>query len=272
MSETRQLLLVKLGGSLITDKARPETPRPEVIARLATEVKQATEDLDLPLIIGHGSGSFGHVAAQRHRIQEGIDHPDQLVGVSATQEQASKLHRLVISALRDAGVAAFSLAPSSFVLAADGEPEQLWPEPLLGALRLGLVPVVFGDVVMDRERGATICSTEALYRALVPALGSRGHFVQRIVWLGQTDGVYDSNGDTIAEISTQDLAVVLEGLAGAAGVDVTGGIRHRLETAGVLAEQGIGSWIGNGKRPGALVEALRGETRHGTLIRPGRLG
>lgn len=272
MTETRELVLVKLGGSLITDKTRPETPRPEVIARLASEVKEATGDEDVRLIIGHGSGSFGHVAAQRHRIQEGVDHCGQLVGVSATQEQASKLHRLVIAALRDAGVAAFSLAPSSFVLAADGEPEQLWPEPLLAALRLGLVPVVFGDVVMDRQRGATICSTEALFRALVPALGSRGRFVQRVVWLGETDGIYDSQGKTIAEISTRDLGKVLEGLAGAAGIDVTGGIRHRLDTAGILADQGIGSWIGNGQRPGALVEALRGENRHGTLIRPGRLG
>lgn len=272
MTENRELLLVKLGGSLITDKTRPETARPEVITRLAAEVKQATEELELPLVVGHGSGSFGHVVAHRYRIQSGIDDPEQVVGISATQEQAFKLHWLVVSALRETGVAALSLAPSSFVLAADGNPDQLWPEPLLAALRTGLVPVVFGDVVMDRQRGATICSTEALFRALVPALGSRGRFVRRVVWLGETDGVYDAQGKTIAEISTDELATVLEGLAGAAGVDVTGGIRHRLETAGALAEQGIGSWIGDGRRTGALIEGLRGTADHGTLIHPGRLG
>lgn len=272
MTENRELFFVKLGGSLITDKTRPETPRLEVIERLATEVKQATEDLELPLVVGHGSGSFGHVVADRYRIQEGIDDPEQVAGISATQEQAFKLHWLVISALREAGVAAFSLAPSSFVLAADGTPDQLWPEPLLGALQLGLVPVVFGDVVMDRQRGAAICSTEMLFRALVPALGSRGRFVRRVVWLGETDGVYDAQGETITEISTDDLAAVLGGLEGAAGIDVTGGIRHRLETAGALAEQGIRSWIGDGRRAGALVDGLRGEASHGTLIQPGRLG
>jgi len=36
-----EMVFVKLGGSLITDKRRSETPRPAVIQRLAQEVQAA---------------------------------------------------------------------------------------------------------------------------------------------------------------------------------------------------------------------------------------
>lgn len=270
MTDLSEILLVKLGGSLITDKSRPETPRREVIRRLADEVQEVTAQRSLPLVIGHGSGSFGHVAASESGIHEGVSDPAQVPGVSTTQAQAFKLHQIVVSALRDAGVAAYSVVPSSCMLARAGQPDQVWPEPLLAALELGLVPVVFGDVVMDRDWGASICSTESLFLALVPALGSRGVFVHRVVWLGATDGVLDSHGVTIPEIPISELVATTDGFEGAAGTDVTGGIRLRLQAVGALAHQGIASWVGDGRRPRALVEGFEDTAEHGTRILPGR--
>ena len=270
MAENREVLLVKLGGSLITDKTRPETARADVIERLGSEIAEIVAGSSLPLIVGHGSGSFGHVAAQESGIHQGVQDASQLAGVSKTQGQAFKLHRLVVTALREAGLPVFSIVPSSCLVADGGRPDQVWPEPLLEALTLGMVPVVFGDVVMDRRWGASICSTESLFLALAPALGSRGVFIRRIVWLGGTDGVLDQDGKAIAEITLDDISGMLSELSGAAGTDVTGGIRHRLESAGALARQGIASWIGDGRRPGALGEGLEGIASHGTRVLPGR--
>lgn len=269
-SDRHEILLVKLGGSLITDKTRPETPRLEVIQRLAAELSEVLSDSALPVVIGHGSGSFGHVAASESGIQRGIQDPSQIFGVSRTQGQAFKLHQIVVGALRDSGVPAYSIVPSSFVQSRQGHPEQVWPEPLLAALELGLVPVVFGDVIMDRDWGVSICSTEALFLALAPAMGSRGVFVRRVVWLGATNGVFDGEGRTIPEIAVEELADTTDGFEGAAGTDVTGGIRLRLQAVGALARQGIGSWIGDGRRPGALQEGLADTAQHGTRILPSR--
>ncbi len=268
MSEPHEVQLVKLGGSLITDKRRPRTARVEVIRTLAEQLRRAYEG-GLPLVVGHGSGSFGHVAAAESGVQEGVQSTVQLAGVSATQEQAAALHRLVVSEIRAAGVPAFSVAPSSCLMARGGEPERLWPDPLVSALRLGLLPVVFGDVVMDDEQGAAICSTESVFVALVPALASRGIFVRRVVWLGRTDGILDRDGRTLPEIGLDDIGTTLEGLEGAAGTDVTGGIRHRLAAAATLARRGVESWIGDGRRPGALLEGLESRARHGTRVPPG---
>src|SRR4051794_7077750 len=109
------LLLLKLGGSLITDKAGEESPRHEVIARLAEEIARASASSSL--LVAHGSGSFGHVAARRHGIGRGPLSAGQLAGACATQERAAALHHIVVAALIEAGAPAFSIAPSSCVVA-----------------------------------------------------------------------------------------------------------------------------------------------------------
>src|SRR5262245_34803742 len=95
-------ILLKLGGSLITDKRRPGVARPEVITRLAEEVARAARG-PARLVVGHGSGSFGHVAAARYHLAKGLRETGQLPGVSRTQARAGQLNRRVLAALRLAG-------------------------------------------------------------------------------------------------------------------------------------------------------------------------
>jgi len=265
MPTARELVLVKLGGSLITDKRRPEVARSEVIERLARELEELGLN-EVRLVLGHGSGSFGHVAAARHGIREGVETPEQLLGVTETQDRAATLHRLVIGALRANRVPAFSLAPSSFLVSAGGQPSELWIDSLLEALELGMLPVVYGDVVMDRELGASIASTEAVFLALAARLQARGVSIRRSIWLGETDGIYDSRGVTIGELRLEAVGEVLDQIEGASGTDVTGGMRHRLETAASLAELGVESWIVNGLEPGLLGEILKDRCAKGTKV------
>mgnify|MGYP003414827420 CR=1 FL=1 len=52
-----QLIFLKLGGSLITDKRQPETPRLDIIRQVAATIAAALRrDRSLRLLIGHGSG------------------------------------------------------------------------------------------------------------------------------------------------------------------------------------------------------------------------
>ena len=77
--------LIKLGGSLITDKRGERQLRAEVIDRLAGEIAELRREPGGDWLVGHGSGSFGHVEAQRHRVHEGVRSADQLPGVAATR-------------------------------------------------------------------------------------------------------------------------------------------------------------------------------------------
>jgi isopentenyl phosphate kinase len=257
------VVLLKLGGSLITEKSRAETPRLEVIARLAGEIARAARETSVRLVAGHGSGSFGHMAARESGIAGGLHSPDQLPGVSRTQERAAALHRLVIQTLEEAGALPFSLAPSSCMVAAGGRVAVFHDEPLLLALERGLLPVLYGDVVLDRERGVSIYSTETVFDAVARRLLERGHSVRRALWLGETDGLYDVQGRTIPRVSAAD---VLDAVGDPSGTDVTGGMRHRIESALELARLGVPSVLINGLRAGELERALRGEAVQGTEV------
>jgi isopentenyl phosphate kinase len=260
------VVLLKLGGSLITEKAREETPRREVIGRLAGEIAQTLKDNPCRVIVAHGSGSFGHVAAQRHGIGRGPLSPGQLAGACFTQERAAALHRIVVAALLEAGAPAFSIAPSSCVAAAGGRPSEIALEPLLLALDRGLLPVLYGDVVLDREWGASICSTERLFRLLAPQLQSRGISIRGALWLGETDGLWDAAGRTVPRVTAATFEEALASIGAPAGTDVTGGMRHRLETALELAALGIPSLLANGLTPGLLAQALGGGKVNGTEV------
>ena len=278
MGSPSAVTLVKLGGSLLTDKTAVDAVRPDVLARLAAEIaaaapaaarRKGAQDTGDALVIGHGSGSFGHVAASRYGLAAGLRDAGQLPGVSRTQERAAALHRQVCAALAAAGLFPFSLAPSSSVVAAGGRPLAMAVEPLVLALGRGLLPVLYGDVVLDREQGVAICSTERLFELLADQLPAFGMRVRRVLWLGETDGVYDAAGRTLPHLGADALAAEAGGrpaIGAAAGTDVTGGMLHRVQTALALAARSIPSLIANGTTPGLLAAALRGEPVVGTEV------
>jgi len=267
-------LLVKLGGSLITDKGRKATARPRVIARLAREIAAARPHLEEKLILGHGSGSFGHMAAARHGLGKGPYTPPEssgehqrLRGIAETLDQAAQLHRQVIAALLEAREVPFGWAPSAALGGRAGRPAGGGRiDSLLSALNLGLLPVVYGDVVLDHLWGASIFSTEVVVQYLVGRLRRRNVRVRRLLWCGETDGLYDAAGKTIAVIDPSNHAHARAQIGGTEGTDVTGGMHLRLETTRTLAEAGIESWLINGKTPGLLEAALRGEAVPGTRV------
>lgn len=268
-----EVVIVKLGGSLITDKRRPETARPEVIERLSQEIAAARPRMAAGLIVGHGSGSFGHVAAARAGLGGGpfcspdqIAPPDRLHGAGETQHQAAVLHQTVAGTLLAAGVAPFSWSPSSALEGRAGRPVRGTVDALERTLGLGFVPVIYGDVMVDLEWGVSICSTEAAVSYLVGRLRRRGYAVRRSIWCGETDGIYGADGQTLDRIHPGNLRQARRAVGGSAGTDVTGGMRLRLDTAWQLARQGVESWIVDGTRPGLLHDALLSRPVPGTRV------
>lgn len=266
----QKLTFIKLGGSLITDKRRARTVRMADLQRVAREIAGAAVRLRGGLVIGHGSGSFGHPAAQKAKLVPGRVRQHRLAGVSTTQLEARQLHTRVLEALDEAGLCPFSLPPSAWLTAKAGRPAHVELEPVTRCLELGLVPVIYGDIVMDREWGACVASTEKVFLALISRLRRRKVGVRRVVWAGETDGVLDADGKTLRRISPRDAASVLKGLEGASGADVTGGIRHRVRSAVLLARRGITSWIINGRLEGSVGRSLVERSPAGTRVAPNR--
>lgn len=223
------MLFLKLGGSLITDKTGVEVVRRDVLIRAAGEIAQArSRSPGMRLVIGHGGGSFGHVAAARHNTRQGVQTADDWHSFAEVHAAMARLNRLVVEALLAAGVPALSLQPSALVRCENGRITTTNPLPVQDALNAGLVPVIYGDVAFDVNRGGTIVSTEEIMAALVGDL--------RPLWLlltGVTDGVLDQAKQVIPAITPANLPQIEAALGGSHGTDVTGGMASKVR--GMLA-------------------------------------
>ena len=253
-------VFLKLGGSLITDKTRPYTPRLETLDNLAIQIAAALqENADLRLILGHGSGSFGHQAARQFGTRRGVSGPEAWRGFAEVWYQASALNRLVVEALRSAGLPAVTLAPVSAVTARDGQVATWDLAPLKAALANGLLPVLHGDVVFDEARGGTILSTEDLFAHLARQLHP-----ERILLAGLEAGVWENfpaRTRLIGEITPQIFAQQAASLGRSAGADVTGGMQAKVTEMLALVEQvpGLEVLVFSGEEPGNARRALQGE-------------
>jgi isopentenyl phosphate kinase len=274
------LTFLKLGGSLITDKHRPSTPRQDVLARLANEIARARRARpELDLVLGHGSGSFGHTAAKEYHTREGLApaSPSRRAPVGAGSprpywrgfaevwHQASALNRLVMDALHEAGVPAIALAPVAAVRAEDGKVLRWDLGQLKAALEAGLVPVIYGDVVFDTQRGGTILSTEDLFEHLARELRPA-----RILLAGLEAGVWEDFPERkvlAGRITPDSFEEIHSGVGGSQGVDVTGGMESKVRQMLTLVQQipGLAVQIFSGEVPDNIERALQGEGL-GTLI------
>jgi len=251
------LQFVKLGGSLITRKRQAYTARQEVISRLTQEVRAALDaDPGLRLLVGHGSGSFGHWAAESYRTQEGVTSPEGWRGYGEVAVAAARLNRLVSDAFWDAGVPTLSIQPSASAICRDGKLVYLDTRPMQAALAHELVPLVYGDVALDEVRGGTIASTEDLFDYLADVL-----LPERILLVGRVAGVLGDNGEVVAEVMPADLAGLRATLSGSHGVDVTGGMASKVArmTELVQRHRDMSVWIMSGEEHGLLTRALLAE-------------
>lgn len=262
------LLLLKLGGSAITDKTREATARQDVIRRVAREIKSALDaDPALSLLIGHGSGSFGHFAAKK----SGFGQRGNWRAYAETGAAATRLTRVVTDIFVEEGLPVVAMQPSASALCRDGDLVQLATTPIEFALEHRLVPLVHGDVAFDETRDMTIASTEMIFAYLAPMLKP-----SRIILAGIVDGVFtadplqDSSALLIHEITPTNFPEIESRLRGSHGVDVTGGMVDKVKRMVKLVEVQplVRVQIISAMRQGWIARALVEENfSEGTTIR-----
>lgn len=276
----KELVFLKFGGSLITDKTQPYTPHLDMMEQLALQIKTALQTQpNLRLVIGHGSGSFGHVPASEYHTRDGLppkatplthrerDETEENYwkGFAEVWYQASALNRFVMKALHKAEVRSMSLPPASSVISSTGQVSVWETTPLRMALSAGIVPVIHGDVVFDEVHGGTILSTEDLFAHLARALSP-----DRILLAGLEAAVWEdfpARTKKIEKITPDSFEEISAGVGKAAGADVTGGMESKVKQMLRLVQEipGLTVQVFSGEEPGNLVRALSGEIL-GTVI------
>ncbi len=257
---------LKLGGSLITDKTAVSTIRPAILRQLADEIAAArAQKPELRLLLGHGGGSFGHVAAAKHGTRDGVKTAVEWYSFARVHASMARLNQLVIEALLAVGVPAIGLQPSAHARAENGRLTHITTAAIRAALDANLVPVIYGDTIFDTIRGGTILSTEELMIGLVDELRP-----SRLLLAGETMGVYDENKKLIPIITPASYKTIAPALQGSRGTDVTGGMASKVEgmLALVTARHSLTTRIFSGMNAGNVTKLLvmNNEVELGTLI------
>lgn len=254
-----RLVFLKLGGSLITDKTKPMTPRPDVIRRLADEIARAVHnDVHIRLLIGHGSGSFGHEVADRYQTHTGGKGQAYWRGFSEVWAAARELNQIIIKELTRCGLPLIAFPPSAGIITQNRCVISWDIRPIELALSHGLIPIVYGDVIFDTGMGGTILSTEAIFLHLARVLCPH-----QILLLGLDKGVYRDlhhPDEIIPLITPQNIHDVLPSLSSSKAVDVTGGMLTKVSSMVSLVNENpsLTVRIFSGLEPGNLETALSG--------------
>src|SRR5438477_7304489 len=255
------MLLVKLGGSVVTDKDKLRTARRPAIRRLAAELAAVRQ----PLLVVHGAGSFGHILASRHRLNEGGSTPAKRAAAARVQADVRDLDRLIVNALNAVRLAAAPIPPSAILSLDDGSVSSMDLTPFLEFASMDFTPVTFGDVVRDVRRGFSVCSGDLLMLEL-----ARAFRPDRAVFAADVDGLFYADpkrrpkADLLETVTPNDLAKIE--FSSPRRTDVTGSIEGKVRRMFEIAEHVDACMIVNGNVKNRVRDALRGKRVVGTRI------
>jgi len=248
------MIVIKAGGSAITDKSQPYTMRIEVMQAVANQLKDATE----PVILAHGVGSFGHPLAKKYHITRGFDQTEtNRLGFLYTHYWVDELSQRFIKILLDANIPVGRIHATSIFVTEKRRIVTFFDEPLRRYLDLGIIPVLHGDGPTDRSQGFCVLSADQTVVYLARHFGAT-----RVIFGIDVDGILQE-GQTVPHLKYQDLTRWQKIIAD--NKDASGGLPMKLKEIEALAGSGIPVHLINLTRPGTLAATLQGEAV-GTII------
>ncbi len=250
------LIILKIGGSVITEKGEISKAREVEIERISQEIVAFRKEYDSKLILVHGAGSFGHPQAVKFGLSRGFDAE----GTYLTHISVKMLNSVMVNSLNNAGAHALPVHPLSSCLLENGKIIDFQLGQIVVMLENGIIPVLHGDMAMDRKKGACVLSGDRLIAYLAVALGAT-----KIGAGTDVDGVLDEKDSVIEEITPRNFAKLRKNIRGSRSTDVTGGMLGKVSELLELAHKGISSRIFNAAKEGMVLRFLSGDDA-GTLI------
>jgi isopentenyl phosphate kinase len=268
MRHKPRTVLIKLGGSVITDKRRAFKANDRSMHRIAGQLATRREKL----ILLNGAGSFGHIPVKRYGLNDGFSEQKR-DNFAKTKVQLLRLQEILVSILCRHGLPAVPFIPSSFMMARSGRLCRVEMGPLREFLDLGLVPVFGGDLVPDLDRGWTVISADQMASWIAPRI-----WASMIIYGTDVDGLYSSDpkvckdAELIRTVRCRNIRRVARSAFGSRMPDITAGMRGKLLEAERAARRGVEVVIMNLGKPERLHLILNGKRGDWTKIVPERGG
>jgi len=260
----KKRVIVKIGGSFITDKNKPESLQEDRVRKIAREIADAVQTGEVSLLLTHGAGSYGHIAAKRYDAQRG-KHPE--FGWKAFYEIRQDMSRMNLRLLQlfgEEGLFPITIQPSAIIMARSGKIQNVDTRNIRFLMDSNQIPLIHGDIVLDEKQGFTIASTEDQIQMLNDYI-----FFHRIILISDVQGVLDSDGKVIPKIDRDNYTQIIQQLGGSAGLDVTGGMRSKVEQIYQIIKNNASTKafiISGESETGIIAKTILGEIETETII------
>ena len=226
----KKITILKLGGSLLTEKSTPYKVREDILDTVAHELKDCI-DLGLieRLVLIHGVGSFGHPPVIEYKLYSGFTDESQLINLSKTQYIVSKFRLMIVNSFVEAGIPVNLMYPSSMVIGKKMKISYYMFEALKGYLSIGMVPLLGGDMIYDEVLGFSVCSGDPLAVVIARELGAK-----QLIYASDVAGVYDndpkidSKANLIKEICVDEIEQVIQKMEETSKKDASGKMKGKL--------------------------------------------
>jgi len=247
------MIILKLGGSVISDKEKPFSFNKRIVEQIADEIKPFYPEKKF--LIVHGGGSYGHPLAKKYGIREGWSK-EKATGFYKTHRAMMKLNAKIVDIFVEKGLPSFPVCPSSIFMVKEGEIVDAYTEIIEKLIEKDFIPFLYGDVSISVDRGIDILSGDQIVRYIANKFSA-----EKVIFLMDVDGIYDKNpreGDAkLIDVIDEKIKI----MAGNGTFDVTGGIKNKIEEA---LKINCDVYFINGKKKGNIRKVISGQ-RVGTI-------
>ncbi|MFB5631987.1 MAG: isopentenyl phosphate kinase [Nitrosopumilus sp.] len=245
------MILIKLGGSIITNKEKPLSARRKTIDNLAKSLKKIQE----PIIIVHGGGSYGHYWSVKYDMHT-KERKYDLRGVSIVKNSMIELNKIILDSFLKNKLKPYCLPPTDFMTGNKPIPKKV--KEIGKISKSGLIPVTYGDALWYGQNKTFILSGDKIMTHLAKILKPK-----LCIFALNEDGVY-------ADLKSKKLIHELKGERPSISenkMDVTGGMTRKIEEASKISKMGMNVFFVNGNKPERIVKAVKNRKFEGTLFR-----
>jgi isopentenyl phosphate kinase len=245
------MLLIKLGGSVISNKEKPLSPRRKTINKLVHFLKKVDE----PFVIIHGGGSFGHYWSVVYGMHTKPARYGSK-GVSVVKNSMVELNKIILDAFLNNKLNPYCLPPADFMVS--NKPVIQKVKEIEKIAKSNFVPITYGDALWFGNKKSYILSGDKIMTLLAKILRPR-----LCIFVLNVDGVYSDlkTKKLITELKDEKPSIIKTRM------DVTGGMKRKVEEAMVIAKMGTDVFFVNGNKPKRIVNAIKGRKFEGTVFK-----
>ena len=245
------MILIKLGGSIITNKQKPLSPRRKTINSILKEIGKIKE----PVIIVHGGGSYGHYWSVKYDMHTRPAKTSPK-GVAIVKNSMVELDKIILDSAIKNKINSYCLPPTDFMNGNKAIKSKILT--INDIAKSGLTPITFGDALWFGQKKSYILSGDVIMTTIAKILKPR-----LSLFVLDVDGVYsDLKTNKLIRNFKKEKPEIRNNK-----IDVTGGMTRKITEANKMVKVGLKVFFVNGNKPKRISDAISGKKFEGTLFR-----